>query len=100
MNDLKEKRDIILKSIKPICEAYGIKCDYIIENDPKNEILILDNQNINCTSNSIEAVADEVVGYIFVNIYSKRHYIGPYKIETLNAIQKYWVILNQETKEE
>lgn len=83
---LLNKRREVLEEIKPICEAFKIFYDYIVSDDG-NEILLLDDTRIGCTCNSISAVKEEVIGYIFVNHYSRWWYHKP---QTLKQIKKYW----------
>lgn len=91
INYIQEKRKEVLDSIKDICNAFSISCDYIISDDGRTETLILNGQKIGCTSNSISAVVDEVIGYIFIKIYCKHRYIGAFETQTKNVIKKYWI---------
>ena len=45
---LNTKRTEVLKEIKPICEAFDLKYDYIVKTEGQTETLILDNQKIGC----------------------------------------------------
>ena len=91
-NFLIEKRIEVLNAIKPYCDLFGIEeYDYIVKTDIGVEILKLNNTRIGCTSNSITAVIDEVIGYIFVNRYCKNRSIGHFSTQTINAITKYWL---------
>ena len=85
---LYEKWEEILKKIKPICEVFSIECDYAIGRyGDFSETLILNGQEICCSMNSISAVKEEVIGYIFVNHYNRWWYHKPH---TLKAIKSYW----------
>ena len=94
MNDieyLKEKREKVLKAIKPICEAFGISdYDYIVNDSPPSELLRIYDTKIGCCSNSISAITDELIGWIFVEIYCRNRYIGAFKTQTLNVVKQYW----------
>ena len=92
MKRLKDKRVEVLKAIKPICEAFNIKdYDYVIQETGQIETLVLNGQRIGCSCNSIEAVINEVIGYIFVKIYCRNNYIGAFRTQTLNVIKQYWL---------
>ena len=89
---LKKKRLEVLEAIKPICEAFNIKnYDYIVKEKGQTETLVLNGQRIGCSCNSIEAVINEVIGYIFVKIYCRNNYIGAFRTQTLNVIKQYWL---------
>lgn len=92
MKRLQEKRIEVLKAIKPICEAFKIKdYDYVIQETGQIETLVLNGQKIGCSCNSIDAVINEVIGYIFVKIYCRNGYIGVFRTQTLNVIKQYWL---------
>ena len=54
-----------------------------------SETLVLNGQRIGCSSNSMSATVEELVGYIFIKIYCKERY-WYHKPQTINAITKYW----------
>ncbi len=86
---LVKKRLEVLETIKPMCEVFGIKdYDYEIENNC--ERLRLNNTRIGCQCNSISAIIDELVGYIFVNRFRER-WLGHFKVQTFNKIKEYWI---------
>lgn len=91
IKELEKKRIEVLKEIKPICEAFNLEYDYIVSIEGQKEILVLNGQKIGCSCNSISAIIDEVIGYIFVKIYCKDNYIGSFRTQTLNVIKKYWL---------
>ena len=91
MEELKEKRVEVLKTIKPICEAFNIEYDYIIKETGQTETLVLNGQKIGCSCNSISAVINEVIGYIFVKIYCRDNWLGHFRTQTLNVIKQYWL---------
>ncbi len=91
LNYLKNKRIEILNLIKPICESFSIKeYDYVIDEDTLSETLVLNGQRIGCSSNSMSATVEELVGYIFIKIYCKERY-WYHKPQTINAITKFWL---------
>lgn len=91
LEQLEQKRVEVLKAIKPICEAFNLKYDYIVKEEGQTETLVLNDQKIGCSCNSIEATINEVIGYIFVKIYCRNNWIGAFKTQTLNVIKQYWL---------
>lgn len=60
-----KKRETVLETIKPICEAFEIaEYDYLIRENNLLEILAIEGTLINCTKNSIRETVREVVNYI------------------------------------
>ncbi len=91
MKYLNQKRVIILDTIKPICEAYGItNYDYEIKETGQSEILVINGTRIGCSSNSINAVIQELTGYIFLMKWRDR-YLGAFETQTCNVIRRYWI---------
>jgi len=90
-NEQREAKKLeVMNAIKPICEAFGIKnFEYIMTEH--TERLRLNNTLIGCYSNSVSAVIDEVIGYIFVARYCKNRYIGAFRTQTLNCIREHWI---------
>ena len=91
IKQLEEKRIEVLKAIKPICEAFNLKYDYIVKEEGQTETLVLNGQKIGCSCNSIEATINEVIGYIFIKIYCRSNWIGVFRTQTLNVIKQYWL---------
>ena len=91
MKELEKKRIQVLKEIKPICEAFNLEYDYIVSTEGQTETLILNSQKIGCSQTSISAIINEVIGYIFVKIYCRYNWIGPFRTQTLNVIKQYWL---------
>lgn len=85
---LENKRLQVLEMIKPICELFNIKYDYIIDKDTLSETLILNKQKIGCSCNSISAIIEEIIGYIFIKMYDRWWYHKP---QAINAIKQYWI---------
>lgn len=90
MTYLEQKRKEVLKEIEPICKAFNIQdYDYIIKDG--REVLRIYDTYIGCKGNSISAITDELIGWIFVKIYCKNRSIGAFEKQTLNVIRKYWI---------
>ncbi len=89
---LERKRLKALQVIKPICEAFGIEnYDYIVKDTGQKEILRIGEVQIGCSMNSIEAIIDELVGYIFITIWCRNRYLGTFSTQTKNVIKRYWI---------
>lgn len=89
---LTEKREEILTQIKPMCEVFGIKeYDYVINLKTGRERLKLNDTFIGCASNSVSAVIDELIGYIFITRWCRNHSLGTFSTQTKNVIRQYWV---------
>lgn len=84
----KEKRETVLETIKPICEAFGITdYDYIFNDE--QERLIVEGTIIGCASNSIGATVRELIVFIFVQYGSDK--LGAVKTQTLNQLKRCWI---------
>ncbi|MBR0576787.1 hypothetical protein KCG48_10625 [Proteiniclasticum sp. BAD-10] len=91
MERLEKKRLEVLERIKPICEAFGITdYDYEIRETGQTETLRINKTRIGCSCNSISAVIDELVGYIFLMRWRDRS-LGAFSVQTTNAIKRYWI---------
>lgn len=89
---LKEKRVMVLEEIKPICEAFGITdYDYEVKSTGQREILVINGTRIGCSANSISAVVDELIGYLFINIWCRNRYLGTFSTQSKNVIKQYWI---------
>ena len=87
-----EKRIEVLEGIKPICEAFGIKdYDYIVDTKKRSELLRIYETEIGCSCNSISAVVDELIGYIFINTFCKNRSLGAFEKQVKNRIKEYWI---------
>ncbi|MER2060521.1 MAG: hypothetical protein ABTA16_16995 [Niallia sp.] len=86
---LVKKKLKVLETIKPICEAFGIK-DYDYEIESNRERLRIYDTKIGCSCNSIDGVVDELVGYIFVCRFRERP-LGAFKVQTFVKIKEYWI---------
>lgn len=92
MKYLEEKRLKVLEEIKPICEAFAItNYDYEINDGIYTEVLRLNNTKINCSINSISAIIDEVIGYLFINYYCKNRSLGEFETQVKNRITRAWI---------
>lgn len=90
--DLRKKRRDVLEAIEPICAAFKIRdYDYIVSETRQHEILRIYDTQIGCSCNSIDAVIDEIIGWLFVNRFCKHRQIGAFKTQTLNAVRRYWL---------
>lgn len=88
---LQEKRLEIIGRIKPICDAHGIdNYDYIISKTGQSETLRIYDTKIGCSYNSIDAVARELIGWIFLSSWRERS-LGAFDKQTRNVIKKYWI---------
>lgn len=91
MEYLNKKRLQVLETIKPICEAYGIKeYDYLVSEKGQSEILVIYDTKICCSSNSIGAIIQELTGYIFIMLWRERH-LGAFQTQTKNVIMRHWL---------
>jgi len=81
----------VLDRIKPLCNAVGIDdYDYIINRDGQSETLRIYDTKIGCSSNSISAVIQELIGYIFLRNWRDRS-LGNFETQTKNVIKRYWL---------
>lgn len=86
-----KKRLDVLAEIKPICEVFGIgDYDYLIIDGFSERLRIYDTQ-IGCTSNSISAVVDELIGYIFITKWCSNRSLGAFSKQAQNAIKRHWI---------
>ena len=91
---LQEKRVEVLKTVKPILEPFDIaEVDYVIDENTKQETLVIDDTKIGCTCNSIEAILQEVVGYLFIKTWVPPRILvsDPYVDHCVEVITKYWI---------
>lgn len=60
----KEKRELVLKTIEPICKAFEVqKYDYKCTNH--KEELVLEDTRIRCNCNSVAATINELIKFIY-----------------------------------
>lgn len=92
---LQEKRVEVLKTVKPILEPFDItEVDYVIDENTKQEILVIEKAKIDCSCNSIEAIIQEVVGYLFIKTWvpsSRILYYDPHVNHCIEMITHYWI---------
>lgn len=89
---LQEKREEVLKTIGPMLDSFGIKdYDYIVKDTGQIECLRIEDVYIGCSLNSVDAVVEEVIGYLFVTFFCKNRYIGAFKTQTLNRVKENWL---------
>ena len=80
----------ISEEINPICKVFNINSyGYEIEENG-NEWLLLNGTKIGCTGNSVSAVIDELIAYVFITRYCKNRSLGAFHKQTINHIKKYW----------
>ena len=81
----------ISEKIEPICKAFNIN-DYGYEVEENcNEYLVLDGTKIGCTGNSVSAVVDELIAYVFITRYCSNRNLGAFHKQTINHIKRYWL---------
>ncbi|MCI8587573.1 MAG: hypothetical protein HFJ49_03050 [Clostridia bacterium] len=90
IDELNIKRTEVIKTIKPICEAFNIEYDYIVKETGQTETLVLNGQKIGCSMNSIYAIKNEIIGYIFAKIYCRNNW-WHFRPHTLKYIKQYWL---------
>ena len=91
MEKLEAKRIEVLEAIKPICEAFKINdYDYEVKDSGRRETLRIGNTRIGCSCNSISAVIQELVGYIFIMTWRQRN-MGAFENQTKSVIKRYWI---------
>lgn len=89
---LDKKRSDVLRQITPICEAFKIEdYDYIVDTSKGDERLRIYDTEIGCSCNSISAVVDELVGYIFIKTFCRNRSLGAFEKQTTNRIKEYWI---------
>lgn len=89
----------ISEEIAPICKAFNIN-DYGYEvEESGNEYLVLNGTKIGCTGNSISAVVDELIAYVFITRYCRNRNLGAFHKQTINHIKRYWCESEKALKE-
>ena len=89
---LQKKRLQALESIKPICEAFNITdYDYIVQEHGQREVLRLYNVKIGCSCNSIDAIRNELIGFIFLRTWGRDRSMGAFDKQSRNVIKQYWM---------
>jgi len=92
MDKLLAKRNEVLNAIKPIMEAFKISdYDYIVKDFGQTETLVINGTGIGCSCNSIEAIINETIGYLFVAKFKKYRYLGSFETQTLKKVTEYWL---------
>lgn len=82
------KREAVLNTIKPICEAFEITdYDYIL--NEKQERLVIEGTQISCVCNSIGATVRELIAYLFVVYASDK--LWAFKAQTIKKLKEYWI---------
>lgn len=92
MERLEKKRFEVLDTIKPICKAFNITdYDYEISTEGYREILRIYDVKIGCSCNSIDAVKNELIGFIFLRTWCKYRSLGAFDTQCKNVIKRYWI---------
>jgi len=87
-----DRKAEVMEAITPICEAFGIRdFDYIVVSENHIERLKLNNTLIGCACNSVSAIIDEIIGYLFVTRFCKNRSVGAFETQTLNVVKRYWI---------
>jgi len=91
-DELITKRNEVLTEIKPIMEAFQItNYDYIVKDFGQTETLVINEIGIGCSCNSVGAIINEIIGYLFVTSFKKFRYLGNFETQTLNRVKEYWM---------
>ena len=85
------KRETVLNTIKPICDAFEIT-DYDYICNGSQERLVIEGTQIGCAWDSIGAIVRELITYLFVVYSSDR--LCAFKTQTLNQLKAYWITDN------
>ena len=89
------KRNKVLATIKPICNAFEIK-DYDYICNLHKEKLVVEGEKIDCSGNSIGAIVTELINYIWENTYAaKRLPKDTHKNERKQAVIEFAVKLKK-----
>ena len=81
------KRDVVLKRLKPISVVIGIEIDYHDMDQNGREYLTLNGQNICTNYTSIIGIENEFWGYVHILKYERLH---PFEKHSKNVIRRYW----------
>lgn len=85
-----EKRLEALEAIRPICEAFRITdYDYEVNTETGSEYLRIEDTQIRCDCNSMGAIKQELVGWIFLNAWKDRT-LGAFDKQARKHIRQYW----------
>lgn len=87
---LQLKRETVLETIKPICEAFEItEYDYVV--DGGREYLELEGTKIGCSMNSISATVRQLVNYIWMKITYPNVYLEGSEENIYNTLTRCWM---------
>lgn len=85
-NNTMNKRDEVLKELKPIADILGIQIDYHEKDENnKHEYLVCNNQKICTSATSIYGIREEFFGYVTTR--ELKHRLND---KTLKHIKQYW----------
>lgn len=92
MEYLKNKKIKVLEALDPICKVFNITdYDYILKETGQRETLRIGDVYIGCSCNSISAVVNELIGYIFITRWCRDRSLGTFSTQTKNQIRRYWI---------
>ena len=87
---LQGKRNTVLETIKPLCEAFGItEYDYVVSDG--REYLEVEGTKIGCSMNSISATVRQLVNYIWVKTVYPYIYLEGDEEKIYNTLTRYWM---------
>lgn len=84
-----DKREQVLKELKPIADVIGIDIDYVKVEDGCREYLVCNGQKICTTGTSLYGIRQEFFGFVFLKEWAKRS-MGAFDKQTRNHIKQYW----------
>ena len=92
---MKKKQEII-ESLTPKLNAWGVTdfdYEYTLSETKRHtqsEWLRIETDYIGCHSNSVSAVEDEALGWLFIRVWCRNRNLGAFKTQTKNVIKQYW----------
>lgn len=86
---LEKKRNSVLKVIAPLMSYFQItNYDYKIAHT--RETLVIEGTCIECALNSIGAILNELVNYIWIKTYAEDFYLGEHSEDLLHILKSSW----------
>ena len=84
-----DKREQVLKELKPLADILNIKIDYVVDEKNRREYLVCNDTKICTNSTSLYGIRQEFMGYLFLREWRER-YLGAFDKQTRNYIKQYW----------